>query len=1164
MDEPQHNESTPENSPQFHISNDDAENPPELIENVALSGNVESTELRPGADSPVLKTAAGHSLVLEETVQVDALTKPGGDEEGVKVTDDGKESFGWDAEFGPEDPKWKNTRARFVQLLRTQNITVQHILEREFKEFQRFLLIYEGDHSRLRYRVQRQNAQKYKNLLKDGGKFAGCKDNLATKLSMIHFGFPVQPITINNIANRKADPEEHDPEDEVGLWDQADLEAMGVAGNPLEFLDAYSERRYGQTLHKPPYIQHSIPRSSTVSGPGIPNQSTTKNENQATSSQDSSAGPSYPRPEHTMSQAIPSVSMRGGAGKITLYGYTGKLQISGTKQSFRDASLRLSYCDCEENIPSDWEFAVDIGMLDADSNKTAKTIIVSRHKFDNAFEKISHHFSDEIFIRRTNHREMQTLEPNSKRSIVNLHLLQSSDVVYWIIPEDLKPKYGINQLQESFSAAMRVLGLNDNLKCGSVSIGGIKMGWAATDIIMELWNCIKGMEEDESDRPINLEVQVTPKLNHNLTGIRLVGTNDSEVFAVGEIGAGFEEKIYQSMIDISERQCSNAAITAFKLQLCIKGNPQIVSVMKGPQYEAIIAIKTLYDGRKKEEYLAPLVFWLIYERFGIYDVDDPVLPIPWITDYDDDRSTLKEFRSCLKKLWKGYDDKLDLSFSLVQPETGLYFYITEETTEQQWMENVLRWVQSPRLRVKRRATCKYVVPSPDDIFKPNNLEETEATGNEPMQGEMPGSPISAVPADQPVPEEYQATPAANIGLVDPSDIEITQAPGHGTEIATNKTLEELKSKPHTESLSVIEPGFVPAVPIHGPSSENPLQVGSSPLVYTNQLAATEILALHNENDILRGTVLARMTRCPLCDDALDTSKFREVERHFQAHRDIEAAIQGCPLCNTSRWIHMTAVERKTHVDRHYKCYVRDEVAKLKGTFERLTPSSTNNTQERAQNNQNLATRTQLIMHNTELETMGTEYNRARSLFENACPRCDEDLESMPLDMATKHVFDCLAMARPMGGGAVHPNTKPATKNGPKERNQSTKPAPRRSKSIDDDPTYKPPAEDEGEEEDDNDIQDPNSASLSKPEDSPTSELQQASGSRDVTASTKAATLLKTNEGENGNAAEVENVSAKENQEGQDTKQESKTNVAKRKLSTTTEVQKPKRPRRKRK
>lgn len=164
--------------------------------------------------------------------------------EGQSISGESKEEIVRNLKVVPGDIEWKFARQRFLHLLRTEK-TVQHILETEFSYRDRILFIPSSNRECLLFRTQYENTKKYKALLADGGQFAGCYDNLATKLTMLKFGFPVSPITMNNIFNRKTNPEDHDPEDNWKERNTSTGIAPEVFGNPLQFLDEYSDRNYG-------------------------------------------------------------------------------------------------------------------------------------------------------------------------------------------------------------------------------------------------------------------------------------------------------------------------------------------------------------------------------------------------------------------------------------------------------------------------------------------------------------------------------------------------------------------------------------------------------------------------------------------------------------------------------------------------------------------------------------------------------------------------------------------------------------------------------------------------------------------------------------------------------------------------------------------------------
>lgn len=106
--------------------------------------------------------------------------------------------------------------------------------------------------------------------------------------------------------------------------------------------------------------------------------------------------------------------------------------------------------------------------------------------------------------------------------------------------------------------------------------------------------------------------------------------------------------------------------------------------------------------------------------------------------------------------------------------------------------------------------------------------------------------------------------------------------------------------------AVIDPGFALAAPIHGPPRTNPLYSGLSPVVFANQISATDILALYQQNILLRNHLLART--------AVESNDLQRL----LGQKDVAIVSDGCPLCGYSRWQHMTAGERRNHLDQHYQ------------------------------------------------------------------------------------------------------------------------------------------------------------------------------------------------------------------------------------------------------
>jgi hypothetical protein len=79
------------------------------------------------------------------------------------------------------------------------------------------------------------------------GRFRGVPDNLATKLTMLHFGLPIEPITLKNVQNcGRVDRDGNDIDKSNAADDPQEaprIQKIMWAEKPLEFLDKYNDGR---------------------------------------------------------------------------------------------------------------------------------------------------------------------------------------------------------------------------------------------------------------------------------------------------------------------------------------------------------------------------------------------------------------------------------------------------------------------------------------------------------------------------------------------------------------------------------------------------------------------------------------------------------------------------------------------------------------------------------------------------------------------------------------------------------------------------------------------------------------------------------------------------------------------------------------------------------
>lgn len=139
----------------------------------------------------------------------------------------------------PDHREWQQECARFLNLISTESI--QNVLNRNFKPWQQHFLLPPVVAGEI-LKLQNKNTKKYKEALQ--GRFSTAKDNIITKLTMVHFGLPVEPLTLNNILH--ADKDENDAKD--APEEPARVQRIMYAETPLEFLDGYDQRGYGYAM----------------------------------------------------------------------------------------------------------------------------------------------------------------------------------------------------------------------------------------------------------------------------------------------------------------------------------------------------------------------------------------------------------------------------------------------------------------------------------------------------------------------------------------------------------------------------------------------------------------------------------------------------------------------------------------------------------------------------------------------------------------------------------------------------------------------------------------------------------------------------------------------------------------------------------------------------
>ena len=182
---------------------------------------------------------------------IDDVIKAKREEEAEATLLDPKRKIKFMPNIGPKYENYVEMKRKFQSRLQGQE-AISSILEEFFEESQ-ILFLQPPPNDGVILAMQTRNAEEYKVLLR--GPFSSEKDNLITKLTMLHFGLPVEALTMNNILN--AGKDEEDPADAPEKLPR--VQRITFAEKPLEFLDTYHERSYGLPILRSKF---SLPSST--------------------------------------------------------------------------------------------------------------------------------------------------------------------------------------------------------------------------------------------------------------------------------------------------------------------------------------------------------------------------------------------------------------------------------------------------------------------------------------------------------------------------------------------------------------------------------------------------------------------------------------------------------------------------------------------------------------------------------------------------------------------------------------------------------------------------------------------------------------------------------------------------------------------------------------
>ncbi|XMA12019.1 hypothetical protein WAI453_004810 [Rhynchosporium graminicola] len=149
----------------------------------------------------------------------------------------------FDPDILPNHLKWIAKRTEVVTLLQDPLQSINLVLktfdidENNFKA----LLLFPPRTDDIVLAIQKEHTELYYAAMGPGGAFEGVNDNLATKITMLYFGLPIEPLTYHNVINCELDQNDS-PDDEP---EAPRVQRIIYSEKALEFLDSYHERSFG-------------------------------------------------------------------------------------------------------------------------------------------------------------------------------------------------------------------------------------------------------------------------------------------------------------------------------------------------------------------------------------------------------------------------------------------------------------------------------------------------------------------------------------------------------------------------------------------------------------------------------------------------------------------------------------------------------------------------------------------------------------------------------------------------------------------------------------------------------------------------------------------------------------------------------------------------------
>jgi hypothetical protein len=139
-----------------------------------------------------------------------------------------------DLGVSPSDEKWNDTYRMFEDLFADEDTSIGEILASKFTQHE--ILLFMLSASKILKVIQDDNTTRFHRLLQT--KFQGVASEIITKLTMLYYGLPIEPIDFS-LTDMTYKMEIREPESPQSVGDP-----------PLHFLTAHKERNWGDESPK--------------------------------------------------------------------------------------------------------------------------------------------------------------------------------------------------------------------------------------------------------------------------------------------------------------------------------------------------------------------------------------------------------------------------------------------------------------------------------------------------------------------------------------------------------------------------------------------------------------------------------------------------------------------------------------------------------------------------------------------------------------------------------------------------------------------------------------------------------------------------------------------------------------------------------------------------